>query len=106
MSKNITELDSKNFDNFIKDGKAVIDFWAQWCAPCRIMAPIFEKVAENLKGKVKFGKVDVDKNMSLAQRFQVMSIPTTIFFKNKEQVDRAVGTIPKEELIKRIKEIK
>ena len=106
MAGNVLELDSKNFDKFIKEDKVVVDFWAEWCGPCKMMAPIFEESSEELKDKAKFGKVDVDKNSDLAQRFQVMSVPTTIFFRDGQQVDRAVGMLQKSDLAKKIKEIK
>ncbi len=101
----VKSLTAKNFDDFIKSGVSVIDFHADWCNPCRILSPTVEKVSEEMKG-VKFGKVDVDKESKLAQRFYVMSIPTLIFFKNREQIDRIVGAVSKEELIKKIKSIK
>ena len=103
MTEKITELDKKNFDSFISKGNCVIDFWAEWCGPCKIMAPEFEKASKEIKN-VKFGKVDVDGNQDLAGRFQVMSIPTTILFKNKEQVDRHSGTLSFKEIKKMIAE--
>lgn len=106
MTKNAIHLDDANFDEFVKKGVAVVDFWAEWCGPCRIMGPIFEDAADELKGKIKFGKVDVDSNQELAQRFEVMSIPTLVFFKDGEQVDQAVGVLSKKDLIARLKEIK
>jgi len=106
MTKNIINLDEKNFDKFIKEDKVVIDFWAEWCGPCKIMGPIFEEAAGELKDKAKFGKIDVEKNQNLAQRFQVMSIPTLIFFRDGEQVERMVGGASKEDIAKKIKEIK
>ncbi len=105
MGKNSSELNEENFDDFISKGIAVVDFWADWCGPCKIMGPIFEEAAGSLKGKVKFGKVDVDANSELSQRFEVMSIPTMIFFRNGEPADRVVGVIEKEDLLKRIEEI-
>ena len=98
-TKNIKILDEESFDEFISKGNAVIDFYADWCGPCKVMAPEFESAASELASKVKFGKVDVDKNQGLAQRFQVMSIPTTILFKNKEQVERKSGALPKKYLL-------
>jgi thioredoxin 1 len=105
MVSNIVELDVEKFDDFIKKGIAVIDFWAEWCGPCKVMGPIFDETADELKGRAKFGKVDVESNQSLAQRFGVMSIPTTIFFKDGEQEDRVVGAVPKEDLIERVESI-
>lgn len=101
--ENITELTEKDFDKFIAKGKCVVDFWAAWCSPCLYMEPHFEAAAKELKGKVKFGKVDVDKEQGLASRFQVMSIPTTIFFRDKEQVNRTTGAMNKERIIEEIK---
>lgn len=105
MGKHTTDLSKKSFNEFIKKGMVVIDFWAAWCGPCKITAPIFEEVAEEMKGKVKFGKVDVDVNSDLAQRFQVMSIPTIIFFKDGEQVERVVGALYKEDLVEKIQDV-
>ena len=103
MTKNITNLNSENFDKFVKDGAVAVDFWAEWCGPCKIMGPIFEEAAGEIKDKAKFGKVNVDENSDLAQRFQVMSIPTLIFFRDGKQVDRVAGVIEKEEIAKKIK---
>ena len=100
----IKNLTSKEFDGFIKSGISIVDFYADWCGPCKIMEPILEEAAENIRN-VKFGRVDIDKENELAQRFEVMSIPTLIFFKGKEQVDRASGVLEKEELAKMIGKI-
>jgi thioredoxin 1 len=94
-------LESDSFDEFIGSGNAVVDFYADWCGPCKIMAPEFEKAAEKLKS-VKFGKVNVDGNQDLAGRFGVMSIPTTIFFKEKEQVDRHTGALRFEDIKEKV----
>ena len=104
MKKEIIELTSKNFDKFVSKGEIVIDFWAEWCGPCKIMEPHFELAAEKFKGKVKFGKVNVEEAQDLAEKFQVMSIPTTIFFKDGEQVNRTVGALDKESILDKIKE--
>jgi len=101
----VKKLTSKDFDEFIKSGKAIIDFYADWCNPCKISSPIIEELSNEIKD-VKFGKVDVDKESELARRFYIMSIPTLLFFKNKERIDRVTGAIPKDELIEKIKEIK
>ena len=73
----------------------VIDCWAPWCMPCRILGPVIEELAEELQGKVAFGKLDVDDNISTAQDYGVMSIPTLLVFKNGELIDQMVGAVPK-----------
>ena len=92
MSRNITVLNENNFDKFIEKGSVIIDFYADWCNPCKIMAPHFERASEEIKG-VKFGKVNIEKNQDIAGRFEVMSIPTTILFKDKEQIERFSGAM-------------
>ncbi|MBU0907768.1 MAG: thioredoxin [Nanoarchaeota archaeon] len=106
MAGKVKELTSNTFDGFVKEDKVVIDFWAPWCGPCKMMGPIFEEAASDMKDKVKFGKVNVDEGSDLAQRFGVMSIPTIMFFRDGRPVDKVVGVLPKEDLIKKIKEIK
>ena len=101
----VKDLNKGDFKKFVSKGKCVVDFWAEWCGPCRIMGPIFKETASELKGKAHFGKVNVDENHELAQEFGVMSIPTTIFFKDGEPVDRITGVIEKEELVEKIREI-
>lgn len=91
-------------DNFekevLKSEKTVLlDFWASWCGPCKMLSPIVDEVAEELGEAVKVGKVNVDDQPELAQQFQVMSIPTLIAFKNGEAVNRTVGVQPKENVL-------
>ena len=100
---NLKNLNSKNFDAFIKSKYNVVEFGADWCNPCKIFKPIFHETAKSMKD-VKFGSVDVDKENEIAQRFGVLSVPTIIFFRQGEQIDVDVGVISKEEFIKKIKE--
>jgi thioredoxin 1 len=101
----VKNLTSKNFDEFISEGKSVVDFHADWCGPCKIVSPIVEELSRKMKN-VKFGKIDVDNETELAQRFQVMSIPTLIFFKDKDQVDRHTGALSLEEFEDKIEAVK
>jgi len=103
MSDNIKELNAKSFDDFISEGDSVIDFWAEWCGPCKMLNPIVEEIANEMKGKVKFGKINIEDNQEIAEKWDVMSIPTLIFFKDGEQVERNSGFIEKKELSKLIK---
>jgi thioredoxin 1 len=89
-----------NFDEVIqKNPLALIDFWADWCGPCRALAPTIEEVAREHAGKVLVGKLNVDENIKTAQRFQVSSIPTVVIMKNGKEVDRVVGCVPKEYIV-------
>ncbi len=99
MSK-LTDI-AENFDEFIADGTTVVDFWATWCGPCKMLAPILDEVADQMPS-VKFGKVDVDNAMELAKRFQVFSIPNVCIFKNGELVDRLIGLCDETELTETI----
>tara|TARA_Y100000310_G_scaffold332195_1_gene407329 strand:+ start:47 stop:358 length:312 start_codon:yes stop_codon:yes gene_type:complete len=97
------KLTKENFDEFISKGNAIVDFWAEWCGPCKMMGPEFEAASKENKD-VKFGKLDIEGNQDIAERFQVMSIPTLIFFKDKEQVDRVSGAMSKEAILSKAKE--
>ncbi len=92
----VNEINDQNFENeVIKSATpVVVDFWAAWCGPCRMLAPLTEKMAEDYTGKVKFCKINVDENPQTAMKYGVMSIPTLIFFKNGQQKDKSIGAVP------------
>ena len=92
---------SKNFDEFIAEGVVVVDFFATWCGPCKMLAPILDKVASDMP-QVKFGKVDVDQAMDLARRFGIRSIPDVLIFKDVAQVDHMSGLRDEDEIVETI----
>lgn len=94
------ELTDNNFVEEVEnyDGIAVVDFWASWCGPCKMLAPIFEELDSELGDKIKFGKVNVDDNPSISNKYKIASIPTLLVFKNGNVVDTLVGFRPKQEL--------
>ena len=98
-SKNVIELTVDSFDSEVLNSEqpVLVDFWAAWCGPCRMIAPIIDQLADEYEGKLKVGKVNVDEKGQLAAQYGVMSIPTLIFFKNREAVERMVGVRPKPE---------
>ena len=96
-------MTKKDFSKYIEKGNSIIDFWAEWCGPCKIMEPHFKKAAEKHKN-IKFGKVNVDSEYDLSSEFQVMSIPTTIFFKDGEIVERNVGAMSESAIGRKIQE--
>jgi len=101
----VVELNSSSFDNFLKTNlPIVVDLWADWCMPCRIMAPVMEELAKDYTGKALFARVDVDRNSEIANRYRIMSIPHFLIFKNGTLVEKIVGAVgrgPLENALKR-----
>ena len=96
-----------NEENFQKEVlesvvPVMVDFYADWCGPCKMVSPIVEQLAEEYTGALKVGKVNVDENMNLASQYRIMSIPAIMFFKNGEVADQIIGAVPKQQLIDKI----
>jgi len=96
------ELTNDNFEATTKEGVSLVDFWAPWCGPCRMISPIIEELAEEFAGKANICKVNTDEQQELSQKFGVRSIPTIVFMKNGETVDTMVGAASKEAFIEKI----
>lgn len=100
----VTELTAQNFDEVISgsDKPVLVDFWASWCGPCRMMSPIVDDLAEQMASVLKVCKVNVEDNQDLAARFQVMSIPTLMLFKDGKAVHTVVGAVPRDRLVQEL----
>lgn len=96
------EIDKTNFPEIINSPLTLIDFWAEWCQPCRMMGPIVEELAKEYEGKVRIGKVNVDDEPELAEKYEIMSIPAFLFFAHGEVLDKVIGACPKEYLKEKI----
>ena len=98
----VINLTSENFEKeVLKEEKPIlIDFWASWCGPCKMMGPVVEQIAEDAKDVSKVCKLNIDEELNLATKYNVMSIPTFILFKDGKEVERMIGAMPKEELMK------
>ena len=102
MAKAI-EITDSSFDEVIKSEQPVlVDFWAEWCGPCKMIGPIVEELARDYDGKVTIGKIDVDANQDIPGRFGIRSIPTLLIFKGGEVVDKVVGAVPKSVLVDKL----
>lgn len=106
MSK-IVELSETNFEDEVKksDIPVMIDFWAEWCGPCRVIAPFVDEASTEYDGKLKVGKVNVDNNQKISSEYAVMSIPAVLFFKGGQVVDQIVGAVPKKALFDKIDKV-
>ncbi len=107
MSENIHEFTDQSFDTDVvqADLPVLIDFWADWCGPCKAIAPTIEEIAGDYAGKVKVGKLNVDQNQNTAMQYGVRSIPTLLIMKSGEVVSQVVGAVPKENITKALDEI-
>lgn len=95
MSENLVTITDENFEDVTREGLTLVDFWAPWCGPCRLVGPVVEQLAEEYQGRVRVGKLNVDENPQTAMKFRVMSIPTVILFKNGDAIETMVGAAPK-----------
>lgn len=98
------ELTDSNFDDIVlkSDKPVIVDFWAVWCGPCRIIGPIVQEIGEEYSDQVVVGKLDVDNNPGVSRKYGIRNIPTLLFFKNGEVVDKQVGSVPKPVLVKKL----
>jgi len=101
------ELTDSNFEELVikSDKPAMVDFWAEWCGPCRMIAPFVKEISEEFEGKAVVGKVDVDSNNGVAVKYGIRNIPTVLFFKNGELVDKQVGAAPKKALVEKLQKL-
>ncbi len=104
MAEGIFEATTSNWDSEVlgANGLVLVDFWAVWCGPCRMVAPTVEELSKEYKGKLKVAKLNTDENPDVASRYKIMGIPTLMFFKDGEKVDQLVGAVPKSQLKDRI----
>ena len=104
MSANITTLSDATFDEVVgsSDKPLLVDFWAEWCGPCKMIAPVLEEIAEEQAGKIEIVKLNIDDNLDVTRRFDVMSIPTLILFKDGEPAMRVVGAKGKGQLLQEL----
>ncbi len=99
---NLMEFTDDNFADETRNGLVLVDFWAPWCMPCRMVGPIVEDLAKEYAGKVKVGKLNVDDHQRVAQEFRVMSIPTVILFKDGQAIEMMIGAQPKSAYVTRL----
>ncbi len=104
MSEKIVTLSDATFDEHVKssDVPVLVDFWAEWCGPCKMISPVLEEIAEEQAGKLQIGKLNIDDNLEVTRRFDVMSIPTLILFKDGQAEVRLIGAKPKGQLLQEI----
>jgi thioredoxin 1 len=104
MSTNLSPVSAADFDKEVvkADKLVVVDFWAEWCGPCKMIAPLLDEIARDLPDKVKIVKVNVDEEQQLAQQYGISNIPTLLFFKEGKEVERVIGSLAKKVLVEKI----
>jgi thioredoxin 1 len=100
----VIKLDESNFDREVTQGEkpVIVDFWAEWCGPCKMIAPLLDEVAREKAGAVKVAKVNVDENPSLSSKYNIRAIPALLFFKNSQLRDQVIGVTSKKDLLSRL----
>ncbi|HJZ19060.1 MAG TPA: thioredoxin [Candidatus Nanoarchaeia archaeon] len=98
----IPELSKTEFDNYTKSGLVLIDFYADWCMPCVMMAPILDELSEKFRGKIKFGKINVEDNHEISRKYSIVSIPNFILFKEGKQAEQFIGSMPAEDFAEKL----
>ncbi len=107
MAGSVVEFSQANFDQEVLKAQTpvLVDLWAAWCGPCRMIGPVVEELSDQYAGKVKMGKLNVDDHPQVAAQYGIMNIPTLLLFKDGKEVDRIVGVVPKEELARRVESV-
>ena len=107
MSEHIVTLTDSNFKEEVMESEVpvVIDFWAEWCGPCKMIKPAIKEIAEEYKGKVKVGELDVDSNQEITAQYRILNIPTLLFFKEGKVIEQILGAVPKKKIINTLESI-
>lgn len=106
MAENVIHLNESDFDSVIqKKGIIIVDFWAEWCMPCKALATTFEQVAQKYSNKITFAKLNIDENPNVASKYRIMSIPTLLLFKDGKVVDQITGLVPAKKIESAIEKV-